>query len=73
MKNIARNVPSLRDASRSVASAGEHWPALSRVRRTHRYAGIQGTSTPGYYRVLLNECRLAPLDVIELTLALHYA
>ena len=37
------------------------------------YAGIQGTSTPVHYRVLLNEVRIKPLDVIDLTLALHFA
>jgi hypothetical protein len=40
---------------------------------SRRYPGLKGTSTPGYYRVLLNECGLTPLDIIDLTLALHYA
>ena len=60
-----------RVASRRVASCFSkptHAPALG-----ERYAGIQGTSTPTYYRVLLNECRIKPLDVIDLTLVLHFA
>ena len=37
------------------------------------YPGIQGTSSPIYHRILANECAIHPLDIQDITLALHFA